>query len=125
MTEPTKISVTVPISEQLLAQGWSDNLFQLLTEAAKPGSQKAAEWRQQQEEKAKPIQQAARERHLAALGRIDPLLHPVLNLHEPVFWDERSMDPDCKGCDPGGYAEYDPPWPCTTWELVAGENEDD
>ncbi len=65
----------------------------------------------------------ALDRHAAELAKVDGKLREVLDHHRPVLDQERS-DPECEGCDPGPYAEGNTDWPCSTWVLITGEDQE-
>lgn len=46
-------------------------------------------------------------------GIEDPTARRMLELHSP---DRRQ---ECKGCDPGAFAQTGADWPCQTVELIA------
>lgn len=65
-------------------------------------------------------QAAARDRHARVRARLPEVLVPVFDLHGPQDsdWSPWSV---CHGCDPGDYAESSAEWPCSTWDLIAGD----
>jgi hypothetical protein len=53
----------------------------------------------------------------AAVSKVvDPAIRAVFDLHAP---DDDRMWSDCKGCDPGAYAESGAIWPCSTIHALA------
>jgi hypothetical protein len=67
----------------------------------------------------------APERHAAELAKLDGKLREVLDLHQPdVISHADQGEPFCYGCDPGWYAEGPAYWPCQTWALITGEDQE-
>lgn len=72
-------------------------------------------WRAQH--KAAQAQAQAQEQHSELLAKAtDPTLRAVLKHHAPV--KDHYRYPYCSGCDCGAYAIEDPPWPCSTIDLI-------
>lgn len=63
------------------------------------------------EREAREARQTAR--HQELLNSSNPVTRALADLHKPT-----GDYPTCRGCDVGSYAEDDPDWPCTTWELL-------
>lgn len=86
--------------------------------AAPPDPVEVERW---QAERAR-IDAARAAKHAQLLGDPHQTIRHVVELHAPVQASASWLE--CHGCDVAGYDAEPPWWPCATWRLLAGEDDE-